>query len=613
MHRARFACSFVLALAACDMPEATPDAVDLQLRGGKEPETPPSPKEGGGKEEGPAKVCDEVAFEKSRVYPPGYALVPGLADLPPSVPGCEALQIDEDVDGVVEGQALCDDLVAAAQGLPAGSSHFVVFPGEKGLKCGCTCAERPACAQPSHYEKYDAVGAGTYAEPFEIWTAEQLWDLAHRPGAGDHAFVQCRDIDLEPFYESGWEYFFVPALSGSYDGRGHRIVNFTYDVFGDWYAWPLDIADEQHVGLFGRLTGAVHDLELVDAKVRLTPYYNDSLGAIAGYTDGADLWRLTIDGGVWGASSVGGVAGTVNNSRASDIDVVVRVRGYAGTGGVFGNMFGFGGATVGLHRVTALTEGDGDGVGGIVGFASNLVARDLHVAGSVAGNGLAGGAFAHFEGDGRRISADVDVSSEWGYAGGLSGSASDASLQEVRASGDVLGWSHAGGLLGLLGGDVTVRDAYATGDVGTSDFFAAATGRLGGFVGWATDASVTIERCYSSGSIAGNYGPYFISNSGFIGGAGFAEVRDSFATGAVVGDFALAFGSFGAWDAPVPVDPSNRYNSDVSPISPDQGTPASLASGVFSTPNASFGWAWPVGPGGWTFTPGALPTLTDVP
>ena len=605
--------SFVLALAACDMPDAAPDADALGLRGGKEPETPPPSKEGGGKEDGPSLVCDEVAFEKSQPYPPGFAHVPGLADLPVVGAACEALEIDEDVDGVVEGQELCDDLVAAAQGLPVGSSHFVVFPSEKGLQCGCTCAERPVCKQPSHYKTYDAVGSGTYAEPFEIWTAEQLWDLAHQPGAGGHAFVQCRDIDLDPFYADGWPYFFVPELSGSYDGRGHRLLNFTYDVFGVAYEWPLDPADELAVGLFGRLSGAVHDLELVDAQVRLTPNYNQYLGAIAGVSEGADLWRLTIDGGVWATNTAGGVSGIAFDSRASDLDLVARVRG-ASAGGAFGLLIGLNGATVGLHRVTALIEGDGGSVGGIVGYAHNIIARDLHVAGSVTANDSAGGAFVYFAGDGRRISADVEVSDVWGGStGGLIGSASDGSLQEARASGNVSGRLYVGGLIGSIAQDFTVRDAYATGDVGTSDFFEEATGRIGGFVGSTAEASVSIERCYSSGSIAGNYGPYFINNGGFAGVGGFSTVRDSFATGAVTGDFAVAFGSFGPWNAPTPVDPSNRYNSDVSPISPDQGTPASLASGVFSTPNASFGWSWPVGPGGWTFTPGALPTLTDVP
>jgi len=65
--------------------------------------------------------------------------------------------------------------------------------------------------------------------------------------------------------------------------------------------------------------------------------------------------------------------------------------------------------------------------------------------------------------------------------------------------------------------------------------------------------------------------------------------------------------------SPAPIDPSNRYDSDVNPIVPDQGTPVSGATGVFSDPNTHFGYDWPVGAGGWTFTPGQLPTLTDLP
>lgn len=581
--------ALLLSLVACDLPDHDAALDDVDPRGGKQEEAPTvSAKQS-------PKLCSELAYEGVRIYPPGHQFVAGVADLPLPSNSCSELGEDADHDGVLDGQAYCDQQVGGPQGLPAGATHFVTFDaGAEGLQCGCTCGERPACDQPGQYTNYDAVGGGTYVDPYEIYSGPQLRDLAGDPAAWDRNYVQCNDIDLAGQYTAQRPYFLVPEFSGSYDGRGHQLRHFTWDAYGPF---PAPGPAPTDIGLFSRLSGAVSRLSLVDARVRVPSVADRSTGALAGALDAADVWSVSVTGEIDGADigAAGGLAGVAYDSHLTDITVDVSVTCIT-AGGVVGIS-----SDSHSRRVTATVDLVGEYVGGFASHVGPGSVSQAHIVGTIEGKRAAGAVQYAYGAVIRRVAADVDVVAS-DQAAGLVNGAFGTTIEQSRASGAVHGDNQAGGLINFLSPvDLTpaiVRDSFATGNVnGTNKY-----GKHGGFVASAYDA--TIERCYSVGDVqTPNYWP------GTFGGyIGTTATTQSFSTGAAFGLYPYSF----AW-SDAPIDLSNRYNSDVNPITPDQGTPASLASGVFSNPNASFGYAWPTGPGGWTFTAGQLPQLTDVP
>lgn len=594
--------ALLLALAACDAPDLDSEVVTARF----------------GKEDGPSadpkspdtdlKQCSEKLYEKSTFYPFGFTFNPGLADLPYHSLYCESLALDGNNDGTVDGQAHCDAHVGGPQGLPAGSTHFVIFGEGEDRQCGCTCGARPACAEPGEYEKFDAVGDGTYAKPYEIWSAAQLEDMAHNLGDSAAEFVQCRDIDLGGFYSAQHPYFRIIFLNGGYDGRGHAITGFTYDAFGPYYTpstWGT-------TGLFTLVGGRINNLSLLDARVAVTQDPNTQIGLLAGRMEGADAWKVTVRGevdvvtpGPINATFAGGLAGEIQGTSLTDITAETSVHGNSVAGGVVGSVSG----SI-LRRIEAAVSVSAEQLAG--GIAGGLTASHLdtgHVSGLVYGGLSAGGAvWGLSDARVRRVAADVVVVSQ--SAGGLAGSMYDSVIEQSRASGSVYGQAHAGGLVWevyTIAGTSTIRDSFATGKVTSSGVQWSIAGGLVAFLGGAS----TVTRSYSSGAVQNPSAVVHPSNAtgSFIGySLSSGAVTHSFATGKATGTNPFSFGNF-----PAPVDPSNRYNSDVNPITPGQGTAASLASGVFSQPNANFGWSWPTGAGGWTFTPGQLPRLTDVP
>ena len=99
-------------------------------------------------------------------------------------------------------------------------------------------------------------GTGTEADPYQVWTAEDL------DGVRDYLdahFIQMADIDLSGY--ENWEpigtYIYGQNLhfNGTYDGNGHTISN-------------LIIKRENYTGLFGHTYNAIiKNLGVVDVNV----------------------------------------------------------------------------------------------------------------------------------------------------------------------------------------------------------------------------------------------------------------------------------------------------------------------------------------------------------
>lgn len=591
---------FVVVWAACDAPEEL-EIAEVADRGGDILPQEGPPKDGKG-DDPEFKACSEKKFEQTLLYPFEHAFVPGLADLPFGELHCAELGEDSDDDGVSDGQEYCEQHVAGSQGLVAAATHFVTFDGPEGLQCGCTCGERPVCAQPSHYKFHDEVGLGTYAKPFEIWTAEQLADLSQSPSGWGRNYVQCRDIDLAAYYATGASYFMIPEFSGDYDGRGKQIRGFTWHTGTPNYDPALALPD---VGLFSALTGRVSRLKLTDAQILLGGWDYWNIGTLAGTMNGADVWRIEVTSTIWTSTydpyRVGGVVGNASGSRLTDL--VVDIEATSAKSLVTGVVSDA--TTTNIRRVEASVVLDGFGVAGIAGFFDQGHMIDGHVEGDVEAKEYASGG-VHWATDSAFLRLAADVSVRGKRAGGLIGSAFSCTLDEVRASGSVTGEAQAGGLVATVGNS-TLRDCMAAGDVlvtGTGTIDGASAGGLATGISQGS----TVTRCYSAGRVENLSGPGPNLQTGslatYVPQA--SVVTQNFAAGKVTGPNAFSF----AFPQDI-VDPSNRYNPDVNPIQPDQGTPVSLASGVYSFPNANFGWTWPAAT--WTFAPWQLPRLTNVP
>ena len=74
-------------------------------------------------------------------------------------------------------------------------------------------------------------GAGTEADPYQVWTAADLNGVRDYPSSH---FIQMKHIDLSVYLD--WspignvnieEMNYDPAFSGSYDGNGYKISNLT--------------------------------------------------------------------------------------------------------------------------------------------------------------------------------------------------------------------------------------------------------------------------------------------------------------------------------------------------------------------------------------------------
>lgn len=613
-HPAAALSSLLSLPCACSLDASDPADDPIERGGGIEEVELPTEHDGKGPDtngpdtNGPSS-CSELVAEAQWPAKIGASGIPGVADLWLAPEDCEALQDDADGDGLPDGQAICDDDVSAAQGLPAGSSHFATYVADHGLRCGCTCGPRSSCDSLGPHVEHDAVGAGTYADPYEIYTAEQLWDLAHAPEGWDDSFVQCGDIDLFGFYGPDRPYFVIPSLTGDYDGQGHAIRGFRYDIDGPYYSPPPVLAndgvtvvrgDDSLVALFGSIEGSVGQLRLLDATVRVdlgdTPAHWVHAGGLAGYTTG-EVWQITATGEVE-TGVIANYAGALTaqlDGRASDITVDADVRGHTA-----GGLVGLGWMPV-IFRATAHATVEAEhGAGAIAGTVLYATASELDASGVIVAGGFGGGAFGTFVGELAGARADALVVSDYG-AGGLAGSLK-GQLSRASATGVAVG-SSAGGLVGEVGVGTTIVDSYAATDVmGVGSPDDPTVSYAGGVVGYVSDSNppVAFTHVYAAGDVVG-----LQEAGGVVGhsGTGFA-LQMCFATGTVSGGDPLPFGHVAG-----SVDPVNRYNADTNPVVPGQGTPASLAAGDFEDPNASFGYTWPTGAGGWVFAPGQLPRL----
>lgn len=283
-------------------------------------------------------------------------------------------------------------------------------------------------------------GSGTLQDPYLIETVEHLIELGDSQADWGSNFKLVSDLDMADVNEAD----FSPIghivgvgqaanrpFSGTFDGDGKRISNFTY----------RDMQNE-YVGLFRYVTtGRIKNVRLVRATVlgngdggtgALVAYLdgggiegcsaesvrvsgNNRVGALIGRVN-AGVARCWSSGQVVGARYVGGLIGSVDEGNVGRCYSTANVYGQSEVGGLVG---------VALHEFTVLgdcyAKGSVDGmqyVGGLAGALGAARAGQCYSTGAVHGDQRVGGLFgAIFQGDTSRCYWDVESSGQETSAG----------------------------------------------------------------------------------------------------------------------------------------------------------------------------------------------------
>ena len=368
-----------------------------------------------------------------------------------------------------------------------------------------------------------AGGGGGAENPYEIATVTHLGNMELYP---DAHYVLTADITL-PEVGAG-ESNFTPLFSdaemfeGSLDGQGHKIVGLTVHNTSTFYA-----------GLFSCIgaSGSVTDLVLEDASVGGTNY----MGGIAGYSL-EPITGCTVTGSIvrLGGSEgnkvfAGGIAGRAEASVdgcVTEVSVLIEgANGQTYAGGIVGYLaYGGSDAPLTLAASGDITVSASATVyaGGLAGYVNDgLTITHSYATGNVTSSGgehsYAGGLVGNGGSTVTDSYATGDVTSSGDYAGGLVGYGYSVTVTDSYATGDVTSTgyaSRAGGLVGD-GNTVTVTDSYATGDVTSSGDYA------GGLVGY-VDIDLTVRNSYSVSCVraeskSGNV--YIGGLAGYVGGS----------------------------------------------------------------------------------------------
>jgi filamentous hemagglutinin family protein len=268
----------------------------------------------------------------------------------------------------------------------------------------------------------------------------------------------------------------VAALSGTLAGLGHSVSNLT-----------INDASSDYVGLIGQATtgSVLRDIGVVNASVTTQRIVSPS------------------DTGAWVGALVGYDSGTVTHTYST------------------GSVTGQGGGLIGYAEYAVISDSYSDasvspGIGwggGLIGYASASSVQRSHATGKVSGHGggligeaLYGIAIANSYATGA-VGADLLANGTGGLVGYVMTSTDyDSSIVNSFALGNVIGESHLGGLVGKIDGsaDMTIDNAYATGNVTASAstaYYGAGVGGLIGTVGLSGDAKLTISNSHASGNV----------------------------------------------------------------------------------------------------------------
>ncbi len=256
--------------------------------------------------------------------------------------------------------------------------------------------------------------------------------------------------------------YFIGTLSGrdwvgGIAGRNAGNIQYAYHQGGD-------IVGQSRVG---GIAGETASMKVVFSEGSVQGNGN-YVGGVVGYSGGAVDSAYHISGSVTSTSYVGGVAGRAGNMK------------YVYSEG--------------------LVQGNGDYVGGVVGYSGGTVDSAYHTKGSVSSTRYVGGiaGYAEFVNHSYK---DGLVSGTGNFTGGVAGYLNH-DINFCHHIGDVNGESYVGGLVGSA---IIVRKSYAEGNVtGSANY-------VGGLVGEQRETSYRLIDCHVKGTVSA-------AKSSYVGG-----------------------------------------------------------------------------------------------
>ena len=263
----------------------------------------------------------------------------------------------------------------AVTAVKAGTATITAACGEAKATCAVTVKAPVAPAQKD----------GVY----QIGTADELVWFAKQVNGGSTAIsgMLTAEIDLNGF---DWTPIGSSAkkFSGSFDGAGYGIKNLTIDY------QTAKSGERLYLGLFGYAEGtkdnraAIKNLTVqgsVNAGSEFSVYSGNVAGVVAcgSYVDVSGVIsrvNVTVDAKVGSACGVGGLAGVLINSTATNCGSEGNVSGVKNLGGLCYEFYA--GTMTGCYN-TGAVSGSGTCVGGIMGYAKQAAIKDVYNTGAV--------------------------------------------------------------------------------------------------------------------------------------------------------------------------------------------------------------------------------------
>ena len=367
-------------------------------------------------------------------------------------------------------------------------------------------------------------GEGTKENPYEIATADDLYEFAIKVNEGDNTACAVLTADITLF-DTNWTPIGNDSnqYKGTFDGDGHTITGLSVDIQSD---------NTIYAGLFGFLGegGTIKNLGLADSKITCSGN-RVYAGGVCGWNTGT-IQNCYNTGDVSGEGTqyvfVGGVCGfnggTIENCyNTGDVSGTgTSSYGYVYAGGVCGWNTGTIENCYNTGDVSGTSEYGFVYAGGVCGVNDGTI-KNCYNTGEVSGT-----ATDYF--------GDVN-------AGGVCGWNYYGTIENCYNTGEVsgiYGFVSVGGVCGFNGG--TIENCYNTGDVSGTGTSSYGYVYAGGVCGWNTG---TIENCYNTGDVSGT-SEYGFVYAGGVCGVNDGTIKNCYNTGEVSGTATDYFGDVNA-------------------------------------------------------------------
>jgi len=293
-------------------------------------------------------------------------------------------------------------------------------------------------------------GNGVEGDPYQIWTPNDMQAIGADSNYWGAHFVLCADINMGAYTGTSFNIIGngTTKFTGVFDGNGHTISNFTYNVPGGY-----------HIGLFGGVSGdtaEIKNLGLIDPNVKGRQPVGSLIGSCY---NGSVTNCYVIRGLVSGRHKVGGLIGWKYKGGILSI-----ISGCSFIGNV---------------------EASSTHIGGLVGLNDGEIC-DSYAAASVSGSGWVGGLVGYNNDDSVILKCYSTGSVSGGTdIGGLVGrNGIGASMNDSYSRAAVSGTNYIGGLIGYDWGNGIISHCYSRGEVsGDSE--------VGGLIGHKDTSSIT--------------------------------------------------------------------------------------------------------------------------